>query len=39
MSSHSILVVEDDPEIRDLLSFTLGRGGFDVTTAESGEEA
>lgn len=35
----SILVVEDEPEIRELLSFTLSRAGYDVMAAESAEHA
>lgn len=37
--SHRILVVDDDPHIRDLLSFALGRAGMTVTEAEDGEDA
>lgn len=35
----SILVVEDDPDIRELLSFTISRAGFDLAAAETAEEA
>ena len=35
----SILVVEDDPDIRELLSFTISRAGFDLAVAETAEEA
>ena len=35
----SILVVEDEPEILELLSFTMTRAGFDVVGAESSEHA
>ncbi len=35
----SILVVEDDPDIRELLSFTISRAGFDLGAAETAEEA
>ena len=35
----SILVVDDEPNIRRLLSFKLSRAGYEVATAESGEEA
>ena len=35
----SILIVEDEPEIRELLNFALTRAGFDVAEAESGEKA
>ena len=34
-----ILVVEDEPEIRDMLAFSLERGGYAVTLAEDGESA
>lgn len=37
--SHRILVVDDDPHIRDLLSFALTRAGMTVTEAEDGEDA
>ena len=36
MATH-ILIVEDEPEIRELLNFSLTRTGFRVTEAESGE--
>jgi two-component system phosphate regulon response regulator PhoB len=35
----SILIVEDEPEIRELLNFSLVRAGFDVAEAASGEMA
>jgi two-component system phosphate regulon response regulator PhoB len=35
----TILVVEDEPEIRELLCFTLRRAGYDTTEAESAERA
>lgn len=35
----SILVVEDEPEILELLSFTMTRAGFEVVGAESSEHA
>lgn len=35
----SILIVEDEPEIRELLNFSLVRSGFDVAEAASGEMA
>ena len=35
----SILVVEDEPEILELLSFTMTRAGFEVLGAESSEHA
>jgi two-component system phosphate regulon response regulator PhoB len=34
-----ILVVEDDPAIRELIRFSLGKSGMTVATAESAEEA
>ena len=34
-----ILVVEDEPDIRELLNFTITRAGFDVIEAESAEDA
>ena len=34
----SVLVVEDEPALRRLLSFTLTDGGFDVRTAWNGVE-
>lgn len=37
--SHRILVVDDDPHIRDLLCFALTRAGMTVTEAEDGEDA
>ncbi len=35
----AILVVEDEPDIRELLTFTIGRAGYDVVAAESAEQA
>jgi two-component system phosphate regulon response regulator PhoB len=32
----TILLAEDDPDIRHLVSFKLGRGGFDVIEVEDG---
>lgn len=37
--SHRILVVDDEPDMRLILGLTLKMGGFDVTEAETGEEA
>lgn len=34
-----ILIVDDDPDIRDVLNITLSAEGYDVTEAENGEEA
>ena len=36
---NTILLVEDEPEIRELLSFTFNRSGFEVLEAESAEAA
>jgi excisionase family DNA binding protein len=35
----TVLVVDDDPEVREILSEVISRKGFKVTTAESGELA
>jgi two-component system OmpR family response regulator len=35
----TILLVDDDPEIREMTSMLLGGAGFEVRTAGSGEEA
>lgn len=37
--AHKILIVEDEPEIRELLAFTLSREGYDVLEAETAEAA
>ena len=39
MTGNSILVVEDEPDIRELLKYTLGRVGFGVQLAADAEEA
>ena len=39
MMSHRILLVDDDPHIRDLLAFALTRAGMEVAQAGDGEEA
>ena len=39
MTNNRILVVDDEPNLIKSLSFILTRGGFEVSTAEDGEEA
>jgi two-component system phosphate regulon response regulator PhoB len=39
MTQKRILVVEDEPSIRDMLAFSLGRAGFAVDRAADGREA
>ncbi len=39
MLTNTVLVVEDDPDIRELLKFTLERAGLKVMEVESGEDA
>lgn len=39
MSPRSVLVVDDDVDIREILAETLAETGFDVTTASNGLEA
>ncbi len=39
VANESILVVEDEDDIRELLRYNLFREGYQVTTAASGEEA
>ena len=39
MASTPILLVEDDPDIRELFAETLRQAGIQVTTAENGFEA
>ena len=34
-----ILVVDDEPSMRDMLRIVLRRDGYDVTVAENGREA
>ena len=34
-----ILIVDDEPDILDFLSYNLRKEGFDVATASSGKEA
>ena len=38
-SAPRVLLVEDEPAVRDLLAQALGRNGFEVTTAATAEEA
>ncbi|MGB3390453.1 MAG: response regulator [Pseudaminobacter sp.] len=39
MSKTRVLIVEDEPNIVESLSFILGRAGFDIETAGDGVEA
>lgn len=39
MSGRKILIVDDDPSIREILSIQLSRLGYEVTTAADGAEA
>lgn len=39
MTANTILLVEDEPEIRDMLSFSLGRAGFQVWESATAEDA
>jgi two-component system phosphate regulon response regulator PhoB len=39
MSKEQILIVDDEKEIRELISFNLEREGFKIITASTGEEA
>jgi CheY-like chemotaxis protein len=34
-----ILIAEDEPDIRDLVAFTLRFAGYEVVTGTNGEEA
>ncbi len=36
---HRILIVDDDPHIRDVICFALEKAGFDLVTAKDGREA
>ncbi len=38
MSGNTILVVEDESDIREMLSFSLERAGYSVVEAASAEE-
>jgi two-component system phosphate regulon response regulator PhoB len=37
--ANKLLIIEDEPDLRELLSFTLGREGYDVMEAETAETA
>lgn len=39
MESYKILIVDDDPNIREVLSVLLGSEGYSVQQAENGETA
>jgi len=39
MVKRSVLVVEDEEDIRELVSYTLLKEGYQVTSVSSGEEA
>ncbi|HKI50019.1 MAG TPA: response regulator, partial [Desulfobacteria bacterium] len=39
MESHSILLIDGQPEMRERFSHSLGVGGYDVVTVSSGLEA
>ena len=39
MSNEKILVVDDSPTLRNMLSHALKSGGYEVVTAKDGEEA
>jgi len=39
MSTNTILLVEDEPDIRDMLNFALSRAGYQVWEAETAEDA
>ncbi len=39
LSSRSLLIVDNDPDIRMSFEYLLGKVGFDVTTAKTGDEA
>ena len=39
MPGHSVLLVEDEPEIREMLCFALGRAGYRTEEAATAEEA
>ncbi len=37
-ANRSLMVIDDDPDLRDMLLHTFGQRGYDVTTAADGEE-
>jgi two-component system phosphate regulon response regulator PhoB len=39
MTTQTVMLVEDEPEIREMLTFALNRAGFDTVGAGSAEEA
>ena len=39
MPSNALLLVEDDPDIRQMLTFSLERAGFAIVSAETAEQA
>ena len=39
MNKHHILIVEDDPSLRELFSIVVQQSGYDVSIAENGFEA
>lgn len=39
MNGKSVLIVEDEDDIRELIQYNLGRDGFSVVVAKTGEEA
>jgi CheY-like chemotaxis protein len=38
-SPSTILVVDDEPDVADMISFCLSQQGYDVSTADSGKKA
>jgi len=38
MSQHSVLIIEDDRSLSDVLSYNLGQAGYDVTVASDGQD-
>lgn len=39
MQTKTVLVVDDDPDIRELISYNLGKNGYHVESSGSGEDA